>query len=222
MPEKLQDQVEQPGGAAISVVPANEASWDELQAVFGTRGDPSRCQCQWFKARDKDWRSIPVEVRSERLREQTGCGDPEAPTSSGLVAYLAGEPVGWCAVEPRTAYQRLLRMRVPWTDRSEDKNEDGVWAVTCFVTRAGFRRRGVSRALARAAVDFARGHGARAVEGYPMIIQPGQEITWGELYVGSRSIFADAGFAEVSRPTPRRVVMRVDFQPSNTGTTGRG
>jgi GNAT superfamily N-acetyltransferase len=80
-----------------------------------------------------------------------------------------------------------------------------------FVTRTGFRRRGVSRALARAAGDFARERGARAVEGYPMITQPGQEITWGELYVGSRSIFAAAGFAEVSRPTRRRVVMRIDF-----------
>ena len=44
-----------------------------------------------------------------------------------------------------------------------------------------------------------------------MITRSGQEITWGELHVGSRSIFAAAGFAEVSHPTPRRVVMRVDF-----------
>jgi GNAT superfamily N-acetyltransferase len=127
------------------------------------------------------------------------------------VAYLDGEPVGWCAVEPRTAYERLLRSRVPWTGRDEDQNDEGVWAVTCFLTRAGFRRRGVSRALARASVDFARERGARAIEGYPMITQPGQEIVWGELHVGSRSIFADAGFTEVSKPTLRRVVMRIDF-----------
>jgi hypothetical protein len=44
-----------------------------------------------------------------------------------------------------------------------------------------------------------------------MIPQPGQEVTWGELHVGSRSIFADAGFTEVSRPSLRRVVMRIDF-----------
>ena len=53
--------------------------------------------------------------------------------------------------------------------------------------------------------------GARALEGYPMITEPGREITWGELHVGSRSIFADAGFEEVSHPTLRRVVMRIDF-----------
>ena len=28
--------------AGISVVPANEASWEDLQTVFGTRGDATR------------------------------------------------------------------------------------------------------------------------------------------------------------------------------------
>jgi hypothetical protein len=68
----------------------------------------------------------------------------------------------------------------------------------------GFRRRGVSRALARAAVEFARERGARGLEGYPMLTQPGQEITWAELHVGSRSIFAAAGFARsIGRPFAR-------------------
>ena len=71
--------------------------------------------------------------------------------------------------------------------------------------------RGVSRTLTHAAVDFARTRGARAIEGYSMITHPGQEITWGELHVGSRSSFAAAGFTEVVQPTVRRVVMRIDF-----------
>jgi hypothetical protein len=65
--------------------------------------------------------------------------------------------------------------------------------------------------LAKAAVEFARARGARAVEGYAMVTQPGVEITWGELHVGSRSIFADAGMRQVAAPTKRRVVMRIDF-----------
>ena len=195
----------------ISIVPANEASWDDLQTIFGTTDYPSKCQCQRFKIRDSQWRSVPPSERAERLREQTGCGDTGAPSTSGLVAYLEGEPVGWCAVEPRTSYPRLLRARVPWTGRAEDKTDDGVWAVTCFVTRKGFRRRGITYALAHATVGFARERGARALEAYAMITQPGVEITWGELHVGSRDVFADAGFAEVNRPTLRRVVMRIDF-----------
>jgi len=199
--------------AEPKIVPANEASWDDLQAVFGTRGDASRCWCQRFKmAPGESWRSVGAAGHARRLREQTHCGHPESETTSGLVAYLDGEPVGWCAVEPRTAYPRLLlKTRVPWEGRDEDKADDSVWAVTCFVTRAGCRRRGISRALARAAVEFARERGARALEGYPMIDEPAQGWLLGELHVGSRSVFADAGFTEVGRPTVRRFVMRIDF-----------
>ena len=125
------------------------------------------------------------------------------------MAYLDGEPVGWCAVEPRTAYEGLVRNnRVPWLDREEDKADDGVWSVTCCFTRPGFRRRGVSHALVRAAADLARSRGARAVEGYPMTTT---DVIAEELLVGIDSVFAGAGFLEVSRPTSRRVVMRIDF-----------
>src|SRR5688572_311448 len=110
----------------ISVVPANEASCADLQAVFGTRGDAARCQCQYFKIPGREWRSVPVDELAERLREQTGCGDPAASTTSGLVAYVDGEPAGWCAVEPRTAYVRLQTARVPWAGRTEDRADDGV------------------------------------------------------------------------------------------------
>jgi GNAT superfamily N-acetyltransferase len=172
---------------AISVVPANEASCEDLQTVFGTRGQAARCQCQRYKLRPREFfAGFPVEERADRLRQQTDSGHPESGTTSGLVAYLDGEPVGWCAVEPRTAYTGLLRNnRVPWEGRAEDKTDDSVWAVTCFFTRAGFRKRGVSRALARAAATFARER--------------------------ADGTFASAGFAEVSHPTPRRVVMRLDF-----------
>jgi len=197
----------------LTIVPANEASWEDIQTVFGTRGDPQRCQCQRFKMQPgESWASVGAEEVGHRLHTQTECGHPGSRTTCGLVAYLDGEPVGWCAVEPRSNYPRLaLKMRVPWEGRDEDKTDDGVWAVTCFVTRTGFRRRGISRALARAALEFARERGARAVEGYPMLTHPGHDIAWGELHVGSRSVFEAAGYEEVSHPTPRRFVMRVDF-----------
>ena len=198
----------------IAIVPANEVGWEDLQAVFASRADPARCWCQRYKmAPGEAWASFPAEERAHRLRAQADCGHPDSDATSGLVAYLDGEPVGWCAVEPRTAYPRLLlKTRVPWDGRAEDKTDDSVWAVTCFVTRVGYKGRGISRALARAAVGFARERGARALEGYPIITEPGREIMPIEVHVGSRSIFADAGFSEVSRPTVRRVVMRIDFQ----------
>jgi GNAT superfamily N-acetyltransferase len=189
----------------LTIVPANQAAWEDLRAVFGTTGDTARCWCQRFRMLPKEsWASEGPEELAARLRDQTACGNRKARATSGLVAYLDGEPVGWCAVAPRADHPRLLRdYRVPWLGRNQDKADTTVWAVTCFVTRVGYRRRGVSRALARAAVGFARERGACAVEGYPDFVDGGS--------VGTLAMFADAGFAEVSRPGNRRAVMRIDF-----------
>jgi GNAT superfamily N-acetyltransferase len=192
------------------VIPANEASWDDLATIFGTRGTGCRCFCQRYKLAPREsFGSFPAQERAQRLRSQTNCGRGDAETTTGLVAYLGPEPVGWCAVQPRREYSGLLRAyRVPWAGRSEDRSDPGVWSVTCVFVRARFRRRGISRAMVAAAAGHARRRGARAVEGYPIVMTA---VIEEELNVGTISSFAAAGFEVVSRPVPRRVVMRIDF-----------
>jgi len=51
-----------------------------------------------------------------------------------------------------------------------------------------------------------------ALEGYPLRTSPGEVVPSGPLYVGTRQVFAAAGFAAVSCPAPGRVVMRIDFR----------
>ena len=200
----------------VAIVPANEGSWEDLQAIFGTTDYAGLCQCQRFKVVGWIWRDSTQEERIAMLRAQTACGDPDAAATSGLVAYVDDEPAGWVAVGPRTAYPKLRTSRVPWSGRDEDKGDDGIWAVTCCAVRKGYQGRGLTYPLARATIDFARERGARALEAYPMITQPGKEITWGEVHVGARQVFEDAGFEEVSHPTVRRVVMRIDFEPARS------
>src|SRR5947199_10800698 len=107
----------------LVILPANEAPCEDIQAVFPR--DPARCQCQRFKMfPGESWASVGGAELARRLREQTHCGNPQAASTCGLVAYLDGEPVGWCAVEPRSAYRRMLQKnRVPWDGRSEDKHD---------------------------------------------------------------------------------------------------
>jgi GNAT superfamily N-acetyltransferase len=198
-------------GPPLTIVPANEASAGDLAAIFGTTGYPGQCQCQRYKVVGWYLRDATQEQRTAMLRRQTGCGNPGARVTSGLVGYLGDEPAGWVAVEPRTAYPKLATSRIPWRGRDEDKDDDDVWAVTCFVVRTGYRGRGLTYPLARAAIGFARERGARALEGYPIITQPGREIPWGDAHVGTRQVFEEAGFAAVSRPSVRCVVMRIDF-----------
>ncbi|HEX5039970.1 MAG TPA: GNAT family N-acetyltransferase [Candidatus Limnocylindria bacterium] len=199
----------------LRVVPANQASWEDIEAVFGTHGSSAVCFCQRYKLHPGEaFKTYPPRERAQRLREQTHAGDPEATTTTGLIAYLGDEPVGWCGVEPRPAYFGLLRVyRTPWEGRSEDKADGSVWAATCVLVRSGYRNRGIAYALARAAVNHARHNGADALEAYPMRTEAG-EVTWDEIHVGAESIFAAAGMRPVSHPGKRRLVMRIAFKQS--------
>jgi hypothetical protein len=71
---------------AISVVPANEASWDDLKTVFGPRGEASRCQCQYFKIRDSEWRSFPS------MSAPSGCASRRAAAVQGPARRAASSP----------------------------------------------------------------------------------------------------------------------------------
>ncbi len=186
----------------ITVQPVDESLFDEVQTVLGSRGQPARCQCQGYRMGWHALHSGNVQGRRELLRDQVMEGH-------GLVAHLDGQPVGWCSLAPRPDYDYLRR--TTWNGRQEDKDDPDVWAVTCFVTRAGFRHRGVSRALVGSTIDLARDRGARALEAYPMKPAPGKDITWGEMHVGALSSFLDAGFRVVHVPSLRRAIVRYEY-----------
>src|SRR3954451_16270029 len=101
--------------AGLRVVPVAEARWDDVRTVFGTRGDPSTCWCQFFKVdaaawKAKDHAAVFERALCEQVDEARGLAEwgARSPGHGGL-AYLGSdadgwEPVGWAAVEPRTAY----------------------------------------------------------------------------------------------------------------------
>lgn len=79
----------------ISVLPANEASWEDLNAVLGaSRCHGVSCYCQRLKIPSSKWRQVDDDERAFLLRIQTNCGQPESNTTSGLVAYIDNQPVG--------------------------------------------------------------------------------------------------------------------------------
>jgi hypothetical protein len=55
--------------AALAILPANAASFEDLQAVFGERGPARVCQCQRYKLAPREaFRSFPAAERAQRLR----------------------------------------------------------------------------------------------------------------------------------------------------------
>lgn len=178
-------------------------------AVLGpARCHSKQCFCQRFKVRDRGWFTVDEEQLAHNLRTQTNCGDAFAAHTSGLVAYLHDEPVGWCSVGPRLEHPNLILNRMLSAGRDEDLSDEGVWAATCFIVRKGYRGRGYTYPLVAAATEHARNHGAAAVEGYPML---GTDVIWDEMNVGPLGPFIAAGYREVSHPTKRRMVVRIEF-----------
>lgn len=120
----------------------------------------------------------------------------------GVIAYVDGEPIGWCAVAPRETYVALERSRIlkPVDDQS-------VWSISCLFVRKDFRRQGVAAKLLNAAVEFAELQGARIVEGYP--VEPSNDSMPDPfLWHGVPSAFKAAGFKEVLRRSKSRPIMR--------------
>lgn len=185
---------------AVRVEPVTPELWPDLVTVMGTRGDPSWCWCQFFRLRGKAWRDATKPENKAALCEQV-----ESPTPPGVIAYRGDEPAGWCAVGPKSDYPRLLASR---TSAGETA---GIWAVTCFVVRVGHRRQGVARALLDGAVALARSRKASAVEGYAVDASKRSSVSSAELFHGPLTLFIDAGFTEVSRPSPARAVMRLEW-----------
>ena len=202
-------------GEEVRVVPANQATWDDLATIFeAVKRHGSPCYCQRLKIRDRDWNAIGAEERAHQLRVQTGCGERDEGSTSGLVAYVGNEPVGWCAIEPRFEYPQLRTNRIVWAQRDENKDDRDAWALTCIIIRRGYRRTGLTYPMVIAAVTHAKASGARAIEAYPMVTTPDTEIMWGELHVGPLGPFIAAGFRELTQPSTRRRVVRIDLEPT--------
>jgi GNAT superfamily N-acetyltransferase len=178
--------------------------FDDVIDLFGTRGDPSWCWCQFFVTTGSDYTGSADDNR-EALRAQAA-----RRPRPGLVAYADGAPVGWVQVGPRPAYPRLCGNRALLKVAGGDIDDAGVWAVTCFVVRVGQRRRGIGTTLLAAAVAAARDAGAHTLEGHPVdVAARGGRASSADLYHGALSTFVAAGFEEVGRTGPGRPVVRL-------------
>ncbi|GAA2021706.1 GNAT family N-acetyltransferase [Agromyces tropicus] len=195
------------GAATLRIVAANTAPFADVEAVFGTRGDPATCWCQWYKLRGASFDEATADELRGRLADQLAAPGP----GPGLLAYDGDTPVGWCAVEPRSELPRLPFSQVASVSPEDDFDDAEVWAVSCFVVPRAFRRRGVGAALAAAAVDTAREHGARVLEAYAVDPTARSKPPAADLFPGTVSMFEAVGFVEVARPKPHRVVMQRDL-----------
>jgi GNAT superfamily N-acetyltransferase len=190
---------------AVSVVPLTPGIWPALAELFAAGGDPKWCWCQFWRKPGSDWTNTTAD---ENRADLLALVDADGP-APGLVALDDGKAVGWVGLGPREAFPRLVRSRT-----LPQLPGDDVWAINCFVVARSARRSGVAGALLEAAVAYARDHGAKTLEGYPVDTQ-GTRIPSASVYTGTKAMFERAGFglaaqsnSKASSGTPRVVVRR--------------
>ncbi len=194
----------------LAIHPATIERWDDVVKLFGPRGACAGCWCQWGRKSSAEYKRDSGDANRRSLRKLIASGAPV-----GLLAYLDGEPVGWCAVAPRADLVRLAGSRVlaPVDDRP-------VWSASCFFVAKTARRQGVTVALLRAAAEYAAKHGARVLEGYPLDLAAGTSTAAAFAWWGLAPAFQRAGFREVARRSPTRPIMRKTLRPATRRARG--
>jgi GNAT superfamily N-acetyltransferase len=131
-----------------------------------------------------------------------------AETPPGLIAYVDDQPAGWTRIGPRSGFPGVNGNRA--LARVLEGDGATTWWVTCFAVARPYRGAGVALELLRAAVEFAREHGAAAVEGHPVDVAGlrADRVAASALFTGTKALFIAAGFVEVARTYPTRPVMR--------------
>jgi len=191
----------------LDIRPLTPERLSDLAGLFNQGGDPKWCWCAYYRLRGVDFSSGSAQRNREVLEAAVTSTAAEG-RNPGLVAYRAGEVVGWVSVGPRDDYDRLKHSKAlaPVDDKP-------VWSIVCFVVARAARGQGVARELLDAAVDYAREHGATLVEAYP-VETDGERVPAAQAFNGTLGMFERAGFDVVERrranpaSAPRPIVRR--------------
>jgi hypothetical protein len=183
----------------LEFAPLTPECWQDLEKLFGPIGACGGCWCQWWKRSAQEYRRSSNEANRRALKASVDQG-----ATPGFIGYVGGEPIAWCAVEPRESYPRLQHSR-------SLKPVDGkpVRSMTCLFVKAGHRRKGLSLRMIEAAKGFVAGRAGQLLEAYPRENFNGANAMW----TGVAATFREAGCVEVTRGASGRPIMRFELAP---------
>ena len=176
-------------------------TWADLETLFAKPGGSivRGCWCMFYRRSGSGHGDA----------RQALCDLVAGGTVPGLVGYVDDDPVGWISLGPREEYDKLRRSPV-----MKPVDDADVWSVVCTYVARTHRGQGLQHRLLAAALDHARDNGVRLVEAYP--VDKPERSHDDFMFFGSRSLYERAGFHEVVRRSPTRVVMRRRLRPRRT------
>jgi GNAT superfamily N-acetyltransferase len=188
----------------FEVRPLTADTWRDLEDLFGQPGGGivRGCWCMYYRLTGADARARSKEQNKVALYSLATSARPP-----GLVGYAEDRPVGWISLGPRADYRRLARSPI-----MKPVDDADVWSIVCAYVLRTERGKGIQHRMLACAIDYARGQGVRLLEAYP--IDKDEPSHPDFMFFGSRSLYERAGFREVERRSPTRVVMRRTLHPA--------
>jgi GNAT superfamily N-acetyltransferase len=182
----------------IDVRPLTKDRWTDLVELFGRPGGSivRGCWCMYYRRSGGGSGVGPGEANRRALKALVDGG-----YVPGLIGYEDGIPVGWVSLSPREDYAKLRRSPV-----MKPVDDKPVWSIVCFFVDRKARGKGVSEALLKGAIDYARSRGAKLLEAYPVDKDEPSHPDF--MFFGVKRMYDRAGFKEVARRRETRPVVR--------------
>lgn len=182
----------------LTFEPLSKTNWGKFVQLFGERGAFGNCWCMWPRLRRPDFQEGKVNDGNKLAMKELVWD--EKPT--GILAFHEELPVAWCAFAPREDFGRLERSRV-----HKRIDNEHVWSIPCFFVDKSFRKLGVSVALLKGVIRYAREQNIQIIEAYPTV--PTQEkLPDSFAWIGLYRSFEEAGFQIVDRKSKNRPMVR--------------
>ena len=182
----------------LTIEPLTKKNWYDFERLFGKNGACGNCWCMYYRLSKPDFREGKAEEGNKNAMKELVWNDKPA----GLLGYIDGLAVAWCAFAPREDFIKLERSRVH--KRIDDKP---VWSIPCFFIDKNFRRAGLSAELLRGTINYAREKGIKIIEAYPTI-PTREKLPDSFAWIGLYKSFERAGFEIVDRTSKNRPMVR--------------
>jgi GNAT superfamily N-acetyltransferase len=183
--------------SGLSFHPLTSERWKDFEKLFGPRGACAGCWCTYWILKRTEYNRLRNEGGTKKIfKKIVNKGNPP-----GILAYDGDTAVGWIAIQPRENYPVLQNSRI-----LKPVDDKPVWSIVCFYVNNKYRKQGLTTALIKEAVKFAKSRKAKIIEGYP--VEPKKITAPVFIYTGVASAFRKAGFKEAARRSETRPIMR--------------
>ncbi|MGD8605006.1 MAG: GNAT family N-acetyltransferase [Anaerolineales bacterium] len=180
----------------VEVLPLTSERVDDFFEIHSVEQGCGWCFCvAWWTPTWQGWGERTAEDNYQMRMDLFEQGHYD-----GYLAYVEGEPIGWCQVGRRSRLKKLLD-QFEIQDTSADQE---VWSITCFLVVPQWRRKKVATTMLASILEDLQARGVEIVEAYPKREEAMDDL---DLWNGAESMYVQAGF-KVFRDDQERPILR--------------